>query len=33
MERHHFHLSADKTTATKVAERRGKPIILEIKAG
>lgn len=32
MERHHVHLSADKATATKVAERRGKPIILEIKA-
>lgn len=30
MERHHVHLSADKATATKVAERRGKPIILEI---
>ncbi len=33
MQRHHVHLSADKATATKVAERRGKPIILEIKAG
>jgi putative RNA 2'-phosphotransferase len=33
MQRHHVHLSADKTTAIKVAERRGKPIILEIKAG
>ncbi|MBG9374772.1 RNA 2'-phosphotransferase [Panacibacter sp. DH6] len=33
MNRHHVHLSADTTTATKVAERRGKPIILEIKAG
>lgn len=33
MQRHHVHLSADKTTATKVAERRGKPIILEIKSG
>ncbi len=32
MERHHVHLSADKTTAIKVAERRGKPVILEIKA-
>ncbi|QEC66891.1 RNA 2'-phosphotransferase [Panacibacter ginsenosidivorans] len=32
MKRHHVHLSADKTIATKVAERRGKPIILEIKA-
>lgn len=33
MERHHVHLSADKATAIKVAERRGKPIILEIKSG
>lgn len=33
MERHHVHLSADKTTAIKVGERRGKPIILEIKSG
>ena len=32
MQRHHVHLSADKATAIKVAERRGKPIILEIKA-
>ncbi len=32
MERHHVHLSADKITAIKVAERRGKPIILKIKA-
>jgi putative RNA 2'-phosphotransferase len=33
MQRHHVHLSADKATAMKVAERRGKPIILEIKSG
>lgn len=33
MQRHQVHLSADKTTAIKVAERRGKPIILEIKSG
>jgi putative RNA 2'-phosphotransferase len=33
MQRHHVHLSADKATAIKVAERRGKPIILEIKSG
>ena len=33
MQRHHVHLSADKTTATKVAERRGKAIILEINTG
>jgi len=32
MQRHHVHLSADRTTAIKVGERRGKPIILEIKA-
>ncbi len=33
MQRHHVHLSVDKATAIKVAERRGKPIILQIKAG
>jgi putative RNA 2'-phosphotransferase len=33
MQRHHVHLSADKATAIKVAERRGKPVILKIKAG
>ena len=27
-----MHLSADKVTAIKVAERRGKPVILEIKS-
>ena len=27
-----MHLSADITTAIKIAERRGKPIVLEIKA-
>jgi len=32
-ERHHVHLSADETTATKVGERRGKPVILTIKSG
>jgi putative RNA 2'-phosphotransferase len=32
-QRHHVHLSADKATAIKVAERRGKPIILKIKTG
>lgn len=32
MQRHYVHLSADKLTATKVAERRGKPIMLEIKS-
>ncbi|TWT84571.1 RNA 2'-phosphotransferase [Planctomycetes bacterium CA13] len=30
--RHHVHLSADKETATKVGQRRGKPIILTISA-
>jgi putative RNA 2'-phosphotransferase len=33
MQRHHAHLSTDKATAIKVGERRGKPIILEIKSG
>ena len=33
MQRHHVHLSADQSTAIKVGERRGEPIILEIKAG
>lgn len=32
-ERHHVHLSADETTATKVGERRGQPEILTIKSG
>jgi len=31
-ERHHVHLSPDIQTATKVGERRGLPIILEIKS-
>ncbi|WP_261343870.1 RNA 2'-phosphotransferase [Novipirellula aureliae] len=31
--RHHVHLSADKETATKVGQRRGKPVILTIAAG
>ncbi|HEY5938852.1 MAG TPA: RNA 2'-phosphotransferase, partial [Kofleriaceae bacterium] len=30
--RHHVHLSADVTTATKVGARRGKPTILTIRA-
>lgn len=33
MERHHVHLSADTDTAIKVGQRRGKPVILKIKAG
>ena len=32
MNRHHVHLSADKETAIKVAQRRGKPVILAILA-
>jgi putative RNA 2'-phosphotransferase len=31
--RHHVHLSADLTTATKVGGRRGAPIILTVRAG
>ena len=31
--RHHVHLSADVETATKVGSRRGKPVILTIRAG
>ena len=31
--RHHVHLSADRTTATKVGSRRGEPVILTIAAG
>lgn len=30
--RHHVHLSADETTATKVGSRRGKPVILIVRA-
>ncbi len=33
MDRHHVHLSADTETAIKVGSRRGKPVILKIKAG
>jgi len=32
MKRHHVHLSVDHETATKVGERRGKPIILTVSA-
>ena len=32
-QRHHVHLSADVETATKVAKRRGAPVILTILAG
>ncbi len=31
-ERHHVHLSPDLVTATKVGARRGKPVILSIRA-
>jgi len=32
MNRQHVHLSATKETATSVGSRRGKPIILEVRA-
>jgi putative RNA 2'-phosphotransferase len=32
-ERHHVHLSADTETAGKVGSRRGKPVLLEVRAG
>lgn len=32
MKRHHVHLSPDETTAAKVGQRRGKPVILRIDA-
>ena len=32
-ERHHVHLSADLATAQKVGGRRGKPVVLEVRAG
>lgn len=31
--RHHVHLSPDPATATKVGQRRGRPIVLKIRAG
>jgi putative RNA 2'-phosphotransferase len=31
-ERHHVHLSAEKTVAASVGQRRGKPVVLEIDA-
>lgn len=33
MNRHHVHLSGDIETASKVGQRRGKPVILHIDAG
>jgi putative RNA 2'-phosphotransferase len=32
-QRHHVHLSADQETALKVGQRRGRPILLRIRAG
>jgi putative RNA 2'-phosphotransferase len=32
-QRHHLHLSIDQPTAARVGERRGKPVILTIRAG
>jgi putative RNA 2'-phosphotransferase len=32
-QRHHVHLSADAATATKVGQRRGRPVVLKIRAG
>ena len=32
MNRSHVHLSADESTATKVGERRGVPVILQVRA-
>ena len=31
--RHHVHLSEDAATATRVGERRGRPVVLEINSG
>jgi putative RNA 2'-phosphotransferase len=31
--RHHVHLSADRETAVRVAQRRGRPVILVIESG
>lgn len=33
MKRHHVHLSADRVTASQVGSRRGKPVILTVRAG
>lgn len=32
MKRHHVHLSADETTATRVGQRRGEPVVLRVDA-
>lgn len=31
--RHHVHLSADRETATRVGQRRGRPVVLTVDAG
>jgi putative RNA 2'-phosphotransferase len=31
--RHHVHLSADRETAVRVGQRRGRPVVLEVEAG
>ncbi len=31
--RHHVHLSPDRVTATKVGQRRGRPVVIEVLAG
>ena len=31
--RHHVHLSVDEETAIKVGQRRGRPVVLEVRAG
>ena len=31
--RHHVHLSADEETAIKVGQRRGRPVVLEVRVG
>ena len=33
MSRHHVHLSVDEATATAVGGRRGRPVILRVRAG
>ncbi len=32
-QRHHVHLSPDPQTATKVGQRRGRPVVLRVRAG
>jgi putative RNA 2'-phosphotransferase len=33
MNRHHVHLSTDRTTAEKVGNRRGKAVLLVVRSG